>query len=134
MASTKRHVKMGTLVALNEYVQEVQRRGLTQDPIRDYVAVQAAKWIGRNVATLPDRLEPALSPSHRGMFHSKNAHRLLETAKDDIRNNPQGDVVTQTFLLMAMSAYQSHIEMDAKTPMSVPDYQPVQYLLDRYFS
>ena len=126
------HAAFGRYVAEVACRSELERISKPWNPL--YIVV--VNWVGDHVATLPDDLEPAIDPDHRKIFHSKDAYRKIETWKSTIRERNSGSNPSwwaDVFLLMALSAYQSHIFLDSKTKTAVPDYAWVFALL-RSFS
>lgn len=129
MASRKEHITKATTAALDAYIEFMDIHGLERTPRLDGHARFAATLIGKYVGTLPDRLEPATSPTHRGPLHSADLYRLLDGVKQNLSSNPDANTITHALGYMASAAYQNHIELDSITPMSVPDYQPfVEFL------
>jgi membrane-bound metal-dependent hydrolase YbcI (DUF457 family) len=132
MSSRKEHTKFGSFVAIEVYKDELDRRGLQPTVGGRLIANATSTWIGNNVAALPDRIEPALSPHHRGIWHSVDAFKLIDGAKQHIRDNPGNDWRIDVFLIMCLAAYQSHILLDSQTPMGVQDHQWVWDLWEIY--
>jgi membrane-bound metal-dependent hydrolase YbcI (DUF457 family) len=132
MSNRKEHEKFGSFVAIEVYKEEVARLGIQPTVAGRLIATATSIWTGNNIATLPDKIEPALSPHHRGIWHSVDAFKLIETAKQNIRDNPGDDWRIDVFLIMCLSAYQSHILLDSQTPMGVQDHQWVWDLLEIY--
>lgn len=125
------HAAFGRYVAEWECRQELGRIGRPWSQF--YMVV--VNWVGDHVATLPDDLEPAIGPNHRKIFHSKDAFRQIEIWKKDIRNKNSHDNQNwwvNVFLLMCLSAYQSHLFLDSTTPKGIPDYSWVISLLKEF--
>ena len=116
------HIKCAEYVAEQTYYQEMRRFGIQRTPISDFLASKAIKWIGENVGTLPDKLEPALGKYHRGIFHSVDTYKIIETVKSKIRSQDEDGWWWKIFLLMCLTAYQSHIMLDSTTPTGIPNY------------
>lgn len=126
------HAAFGRFVAEREGRRELERIGRPWNPF--YIVV--ANWVGDHVATLPDDLEPAISPDHRKIFHSKDAFSKIEQWKGRIRERNSSESPNwwvNTFLIMALSAYQSHIFLDSTTKMGVPDYGWVIKMFRAFF-
>lgn len=74
--------------------------------------------------TLPDLIEPAISPHHRQFFHSVvfAAGMALALGVGVYQWKPETEVgqVTRHLLLVAGAAYLIHLAMDATTPRSLP--------------
>ena len=125
------HAAVGRFVAEYECRSELARIGKPWNPL--YLLV--ANWVGDHVATLPDDLEPSIDAAHRKIFHSKDAFRKIEEWKKSIREKNSAaneNWWVNVFLLMCLSAYQSHIYLDSTTPMGVLDYQWVIALLKAF--
>jgi hypothetical protein len=103
------HRAFAKFTARIEYVNEMTRRGIQRDLPTELMANYAIDWLGNNVGILPDWLEPGYNIHHRSICRARSSQ------------NWWWDVLK----LMALSAYQSHIWLDSKTPMGVPDYQPI---------
>lgn len=72
---------------------------------------------------LPDILEPAIHPHHRQFFHSLAFAALIGGGMYKLyRWNAQTDMdkLLRFFLLIAGSAYLTHLAMDACTKRSLP--------------
>ena len=123
MSSKRDHESVGTLAAWKAYLDFVRENGLPPNPTRDTAAVIASRWMGCKIAMLPDQLEPAGAPEHRGMYHSRDLERLLEDVQRMNERSPNATVLSRVLMKMAVAAYNSHIELDAMTSMSVPDYR-----------
>jgi hypothetical protein len=126
------HRAFGRFVAEIECKNELNRIGKPWNPV--YIVV--VNWVGGHVAALPDDLEPGIDANHRKIFHSRDAYMKIEDWKKSIReknsaSNPNWWV--NVFLLMCLSAYQSHIYLDSTTTMGVPDYQWVIALFRTFF-
>jgi hypothetical protein len=110
----------------------MKRRGFKQTQLSDLVANLAGDLIAKNLAVLPDLLEPPNGPDHRNIFHSKDVYFKIEEWKSKIIENPSKDWQADIGLLMALSAYQSHIVLDSKTSKGVPDHRWIWKLLKAY--
>lgn len=115
------HIQYARSIALRTYEQEMHRRGIPRTIGSDFIAAIASKWIGEKIGCLPDAIEPPTNQFHRGIFHSVDAACLAETLKTKIKNTPSQDPSWDIFQIMCLSAYQSHIELDSKTPHGVID-------------
>ena len=128
----KEHMKFAKYVAEQTYIQEMERFGIQRDPFKDLIAKKTSTWIGKNIGTLPDKLEPAVNQYHRGLLHSKDAFWKIEEWKTKLRENNSESWQINIGLIMALTAYQSHIALDSTTPMGVPDYQWVWDMLKAF--
>lgn len=73
--------------------------------------------------TLPDVLEPAVSPNHRQFFHSLTAAGLLGHGLSRLwqwEPETDRDKVLKGAGLVIGGAYLVHLAMDATTPRSLP--------------
>ena len=119
MPNFKQHVVTGLAVGatLNALTQWTDRR---DDPGKrfdwgEFFLCSSAAGLG---ATLPDFLEPADSPNHRGFFHSIALVVLIVCL---LSNGWTGRFSTllRRALFMFGAGYISHILLDATTPRSV---------------
>ncbi len=102
------HIKFAEFVAMQTYYEEMKRLGKQRDPLTDFMAQNAAEWIGRNIGTLPDWLEPGYNQYHRKLFHSIDIGKSMEWIKKELRSKPSKTWWLDISLIMALSAYQSH--------------------------
>lgn len=121
----KEHQNFAKLVAQKTLEEELQSKNLPWNILCDI----AVEWIGNNIGVLPDKLEPATNMYHRNLFHSADAYRLIDNVIDEIRKDTKREWWVNVTLITGLRAYQSHIILDSKTTMSVPDYQWVWELL-----
>jgi len=129
---TAEHIAFAKFVANQVYINEMNRRGIQRTVWTELGAQYASSWISEHIGTLPDYLEPGRNIYHRKIFHSKDAYRLIEQWKTEIKSKPSANYQADIFLLMACTAYQSHIVLDSVTPMTVPDYQWIWRLLESF--
>jgi hypothetical protein len=128
------HIEFAQYVAIQIYYEETRRIGIQTKEWQDIVAMMAAEWIGENIGTLPDWLEPGINQYHRKIFHSKDVYNEIEKWKQKIRSNPSNEWWWSVSFIMALSAYQSHILLDSTTPMGVPEYGWIRRLLESFKS
>lgn len=76
--------------------------------------------LGGGIALLPDILEPAVNPDHRGFFHSFAVGACLLAVNKKIKENPGIPDKTKNLLFALSSAYGSHLALDATTSKSLP--------------
>jgi membrane-bound metal-dependent hydrolase YbcI (DUF457 family) len=74
---------------------------------------------GGAAASLPDLLEPAFSPNHRGFFHSLTAAALVAYGISG-RHTQRLGVLGKMVLWVLGLGYLSHLAADATTPKSLP--------------
>lgn len=90
----------------------------------DWKAFGAA-WLAGELGSLPDILEPAIHPNHRGFFHSVTClaavgyggYKLYQWEPED-----DFDKVVKWLGLFATGAFGVHLLMDATTKKSLPLY------------
>jgi hypothetical protein len=128
------HIEFAKFAAWLTYIQETERLDIQRDRSTDFLADKACNWIGKHIGTLPDSLEPGIEKHHRKIFHSEDAFRKIEEWKEQIRSRSSKNWYADVFLLMALSAYQSHIVLDSTTPMGAPDYKWVWDFLELFKS
>ena len=86
------------------------------------VLVKAAisALIGGIGGTLPDLIEPATTPHHRGAFHSVAVGGLLASSHGRIRANPNLAPWEKQLLADLMMGFGVHLALDAQTPRGLP--------------
>lgn len=85
----------------------------------DLLRILGFALIGGLCAQLPDMMEPATSPNHRGPCHSWAALALLWYAA--FGQHSQAWSPEQRLLIRTVAAtYGSHLALDALTPKSLP--------------
>lgn len=75
---------------------------------------------GAFVGVLPDVLEPADSPNHRGFFHSAGLCVMGYLAYRKWITQDLPDAKLQMVLQILGAAYGSHLALDACTPRGLP--------------
>lgn len=75
---------------------------------------------GAAIACVPDILEPALNPNHRGFLHSSLTFAGAYYAGVKIWKSSTLKSDDKTKLLIALLAYLSHLTLDAATPKGLP--------------
>jgi membrane-bound metal-dependent hydrolase YbcI (DUF457 family) len=104
---------VGAAVARHQYVT---------DGKVDFKALAAALLAGQ-LGSLPDLLEPALHPNHRGFFHSVTCLALVGYALYRLyRWEPEEPLekLVKWLALIAGGAFATHLLMDATTSKSLP--------------
>lgn len=120
MANLKVHLITGAAVgaSLNIIKQSAQK---TLNPKRAFSFGELAVWsaAGAAAASLPDILEPALTPLHRRFFHSMAVGGLIVFF---IFGKPARFLRKETheFFSVAGFGYLSHLALDILTPMGLP--------------
>ncbi len=74
------------------------------------------------MASLPDILEPADGPNHRGFCHSESMLTLLGLVGKAIMSNENLTDKDKALLLTALTAYAGHLFQDSETPAGLPAY------------
>ncbi|WCL55545.1 metal-dependent hydrolase [Gimibacter soli] len=102
----------GTVAALN-------------NDAKDQYAVNfaAGAFLGKVAARLPDLLEPAIHPNHRGFFHSWLFLSVLGAGMVKLwewEPEATNQKVLKWALLVTGAAYASHLLRDSITPKSLP--------------
>ncbi|HZQ20448.1 MAG TPA: metal-dependent hydrolase [Terriglobales bacterium] len=120
MANFKTHFIVGAAVgaSLNLMKQSVEKAAT---PSRDFDWGELLTWtaVGAGAASLPDLLEPALNPNHRGFFHSFAIGFLILYAIFGGPLQPlQGKL--RDYLRLTGFGYLSHLALDIVTPMGLP--------------
>jgi membrane-bound metal-dependent hydrolase YbcI (DUF457 family) len=120
MANFKTHCIVGVAVGagLNLVKQSSQR---AIDPGREFDWGELLFWctVGGTAASLPDLLEPASNPNHRGFFHSFAFAALILCA---ILGEPSSKLREKFGHLPLLTgfSYLSHLALDIITPMGLP--------------
>lgn len=76
--------------------------------------------VGGAAALLPDIIEPATSPTHRGIAHSFAALMVIGSGISKINQNQDMEAAQKEVLLTLALGYGSHLLLDAGTPASLP--------------
>jgi len=83
----------------------------------------AAAGLAWATASLPDLIEPAISPHHRQFFHSVAFASLLIDGMRHLHKwegKNDGDLLLKDALMVIGSSYLSHLAMDSTTPRGLP--------------
>lgn len=111
------HMIVGGMSSLGTYL--LIKHALNEEPTLLGALFSAAG--GALVANLPDHLEPAVSGTHRGFFHSSTlivgSSYLLYRYFKDGRVESNG---LKTILGVLLAGYGSHLTLDSFTPRSLP--------------
>jgi len=96
-----------------------------KDPNTDFPWGQLAVNMGLGLAfaSLPDWIEPATNPNHRGFFHSLTGAGLVGYAMFGKHTN-NIDVNSMDYLRSIGFSFLSHLVADATTPKSLPLIHP----------
>ena len=116
MPNNTTHQTLGALIGVAGYT--AYKKSMNEAPdIRDALISAIA---GSFVASIPDVLEPALSPNHRGIFHSEETLLSSVIVVNNILNNPNMAAKQKFALLTGIVAYCSHLLQDSITPAGLP--------------
>ena len=77
-------------------------------------------FFGGLAGLVPDLLEPATNPHHRGMCHSIVIAGLVIWATWKLHSNPNLSIDQKKFLSIIAGGYLSHLAVDGLTPMGLP--------------
>ncbi|MBB87286.1 MAG: hypothetical protein CMP06_08310 [Xanthomonadales bacterium] len=117
MSSGVEHRKAAALLLGAAHVAEQAKDGrFNAEPLATTVG-------GYLLATVPDVLEPATSPRHRGMLHSYTALAAVGIGSWQLYRWQPGDRIHRLGRwagLVLLGAYGIHLVMDARTPMGLP--------------
>jgi membrane-bound metal-dependent hydrolase YbcI (DUF457 family) len=75
---------------------------------------------GAFAGCLPDILEPACSPNHRGVGHGLALLGLIGFVAKNVLQNPDLTPETKLSVLIGCAGYASHLGADAFTPKGLP--------------
>lgn len=110
------HVLIGAVGGALVYVVYMR---WNDEPV-SLLGLLSAAGLGAMAATLPDLLEPAVHPHHRGPAHSVVALLGVTcTAVESVSSDILTDDEKQLLLSLA-AGYASHLAADATTPMGLP--------------
>ncbi len=106
---------VGALVDLT--IQSIENAGRADAKI-DWGRVALCAGVGAVAATLPDIIEPATNPNHRGFFHSVGAGAAVAwiCTGGHTKNLEPG---IRVLLAAVAVGYGSHIFADSLTPRSI---------------
>jgi len=114
--NTKRHVVVGGTFAALYYVLDAVNRNKQINLLE----VIGSFLIGTGAAILPDLIEPATSPNHRGFFHSVAFSSLPITYLMTSHKSPN-NIDSYRWIKNALAiGYLSHLALDGLTPKSLP--------------
>lgn len=69
---------------------------------------------------IPDQLEPATNPNHRGPFHSWGMMGLTIIGENKLKQNEQIDLQLKKAILDISLGYKLHLAVDATTHKRLP--------------
>jgi len=117
MPSFKTHAIIGAIAGLGTYIayKSVQRDEDDSEPF-DWLTAACCAGIGVAIASLPDVLEPATSPNHRGFFHSIFVLFLIGLCLTGI----SAKCAIRLLLYVSGAAYLSHLLADFRTTKCLP--------------
>jgi membrane-bound metal-dependent hydrolase YbcI (DUF457 family) len=118
MPSFKAHAAIGAGVGFAAYCAVNRLRKVADSDIR-FELDKAVIWagVGAFAASIPDILEPAVSPNHRGFFHS---FFVLLAIVWFIVLACGGTISTAALLVVAAAGYASHLIVDSFTRRCLP--------------
>lgn len=124
MAGRRKHaaygagVGAGVGIAAALIMAKITGQPITFGGVAQYAAGGAL--LGVAGAMIPDLLEPATSPNHRGGWHTAEAGAALALATGITLTQPQLFVPVLTLGVPAVAGYNSHLFLDSKTPQGLP--------------
>jgi len=118
MPNFKQHFIAGLAVgATINLVSQLNRRG--EDTTFDFGELCVCSLLAAGAASVPDMLEPATSPNHRGFFHSLVMAAFVAYSMSDDHTKRLSPAVRYLLLLLG-PGYLSHLVLDARTPKCIP--------------
>ncbi len=116
LSSGKTHIVAGALTGLAIALVDNKKHKMVHNPV-------IAPSLGALFGKLPDIIEPALHPHHRQFFHSKlvftaTTYGLYRTYHWEVQTSLEK--IIRGLLLIAGSAYLSHLVFDSITPRGLP--------------
>ena len=115
MNSTEHFIAAGITASIVDAIIQKSKNG--QVDIRRSIGFG---FLGGLVGLLPDILEPANNPNHRGTCHSVATGIGLILLINNIKNNQNMSAESKEVWISIISAYGSHLVLDAQTPKSLP--------------
>ncbi len=120
MPGFKTHAKTGAITgAVTNIALQLRDRGHEPDrPLMDrLLEILAAIGAGTAGGIAPDIIEPATTPNHRALFHSKVVFGIgmLVAAKESKDRTPAARIMCSGY-----AGYISHLVLDARTPKGLP--------------
>lgn len=128
MPRATEHAKTGFIVGLIvggliSFLRQSTESDLKGDKNIDWSEIIGWSLIGGLVSfffsLLPDILEPAYTPNHRGFFHSFTVFGLLAIALFKIDQSTELDILRKSLFFCGIVGYGSHLVLDSKTPMGL---------------
>jgi membrane-bound metal-dependent hydrolase YbcI (DUF457 family) len=116
MAAKNTHAAAGAIVGLGIYAlfKYIRNERWTLE------GALASTAAGAVFACLPDIIEPALHPNHRGLFHSCAAIGAISYASERIVGSVGLTQDARMGVSVFSAAYISHLLIDAMTPKGLP--------------
>jgi inner membrane protein len=116
MPNAKQHAILGAAVGLGAWYLYCR---LTERPL-DLGEFLLAGGAGAAFGLLPDLLEPAVNPHHRGLLHSYACAGLLSYGTKRVSENPTLHRDQKIQWTICSLSYLSHLLADGQTPMGLP--------------
>lgn len=116
MANKGEHFVLGAIVSGGAFILYKKYMGESIDPNQ----LVGYSLIGGAFALLPDMLEPAISPTHRGLFHSIILGLGIINANQRTFSREEMDELKKCLMLVSSAGYGSHLLADAQTPAGLP--------------
>lgn len=118
MSNRKTHTQVGFAAGIaSSLFYQASSQPVGESKI-DWLEVFSCGLVGAAIAQLPDRLEPATNPNHRGFFHSITAAALVSMARSSSRNKDYPRTV-KIHANAAAFGYLSHLVLDSQTPAGI---------------
>jgi inner membrane protein len=116
MARREAHAVAGAISGVGSYVCVKDKLGEKCTLLE----VLLAGLLGAAVGTIPDELEPASNPNHRGPFHSVGLLVAGATFTKRILDSPDVPSWAKVCSAVSCGAYASHLVLDGVSPKSLP--------------
>lgn len=116
--------------ALTAFVFEVgrqiilEKKGIKLDPFESLAGIILAPIAGAIGGVVPDKLEPATDPNHRGFCHSITGGAVLCTgiSKIPLQTDNRNLNLLNVCLRSSGVGYATHLLQDSATPMGLPGF------------
>jgi len=116
MACREAHVIVGGITGAVAYCIMKERQGEKSSLLEALAAAVA----GGLIATIPDVLEPATDPNHRGPLHSVGALAACVAVIKKVLDSREIASWAKVWSIVGAAAYASHLVLDGVSPKSLP--------------
>ena len=116
MANRTEHGVAGALAALAAYVLWKKSRGESLT----LFGTMGSLLSGSAISSVPDEIEPATNPNHRGTFHSLTLATVIGLALKKILASQTVNPAIKLASIILSAGYGSHLALDSGTTKGLP--------------